>query len=295
MLPSFNYYQPASLQEALILLASLPRSKKLLAGGTDLVPALRRGELYPANVVSISGLSEMKEIKMERGLILIGALAAFSDLVSSPCFEGAHRLVAEAAGQIGGPQIRNQGTVGGNIVNASPAGDMLPPLVALGAKVRLCREAGERAVSLSDFLGDAGGACITPEEILVEVSFPALPVNAASSFVKLGRRNSLAISRISMAAVIIYDLYGRIEEARLALGSVGPKPVRMPSAEALLKGQRPAPDLLEEAVASVGEAVGILLGSRASAPYKKAAVRGVARQVLQKADPRFMNSGEING
>ncbi len=287
MLQPFNYHQPSSMEEALSLMATLPGPKKVLAGGTDLVPALRRGELSPAHVVSLKQLAEMREIKIKEGRVHIGALVTFSQLAEFRPFRGPHNLLAEAALQVGGPQIRSQGTIGGNIVNASPAGDLLPPLVALEAEVRLCRAGGERVLPLDEFLKGLGRTCIEQEEILTEAVFPVLPGQAASSFVKLGRRNSLAISRISMAAILVPGATGIIEEARLALGAVAPKPVRVPRAEALLKGRRPDPSLLEEAVTAVAETVAATLGDRPSAPYKKVAVRGVAREALIKAAPQF--------
>lgn len=288
MLPTFNYYQPASLAEALALLRSLPEPKKILAGGTDLVPALRRGDLAPAYVVSLKNLAELRQIRQENGKIYLGALVTFSDLVSSPLFAGPHALVAQAAAQVGGPQIRNQGTVGGNVVNASPAGDLLPPLVALEAEVRLCHAGGERVLPLAGFLQGAGKTQIRPDEILVEVAFAALPATASSAFVKLGRRNSLAISRLSAAVVVVREPGGRIKEARLCLGAVAPRPIRVPQAEALLQGAYPTPALLEEVIAAVARAVAESLGSRASAPYKRVAVRGVVREALVRAAPEFV-------
>lgn len=287
MLPPFNYHRPASLAEALTLLSTLPEPKKVLAGGTDLVPALRRGDLSPAHVVSLKQLSELKKIELENGHLRIGALVNFSELAESPLFKGPYSLVAEAALQVGGPQIRNQGTVGGNIVNASPAGDLLPALLALEARVRLCREGGERIMPLDEFLKGSGRTSLAPEEILVEVIFPTLPEGAASSFVKLGRRNSLAISRISLAVILVLNAGGDIEEARLAMGAVAPKPIRVPLAETLLQGRRPSPALLEEAIAAASETVAASLGSRASAPYKKISVRGVIREALCRAAPEF--------
>ncbi len=289
MLPPFDYHQPASLHEALALLAALPGPKKVLAGGTDLVPALRRGDISPAHVVSLKRLDWMREIKIENGYIRVGALATFSRLAEFPLFKEHYHLLAGAALQVGGPQVRNQGTIGGNIVNASPAGDLLPPLTALEARVRICREGGQRVLPLDEFLVGLGETRIAPEEILTEVIFPVLPPRAASSFVKLGRRNSLAISRISMAAIVVCGDGEDIEEARIALGGVGPKPVRVTAAEALLCGRRPTPALLEEVLTAIAGDVAARLGSRASAPYKNVAVRGVAREALTAALPVFRN------
>lgn len=286
MLPPFEYYQPQTLVEALELLATLPEPKKVLAGGTDVIPALRRKELAAGHLVSLRRLTELTQIRLQNGNVRIGALATFRELAASPLINRSAKLLAEAAAAVGGPQVRNQGTIGGNIVNASPAGDLLPPLVALEARVRLCRRGGERVLPLAEFLAGMGKTLLAPEEILTEIVFPALPPQAASSFVKLGRRNSLAISRLSLAVVTMASGES-IADARLVLGAVALRPVRALAAEALLRGKRPGPALLEEAVASIAETVKTILGSRASAPYKRIAVRGVAREALQKAVPAF--------
>jgi carbon-monoxide dehydrogenase medium subunit len=128
---------------------------------------------------------------------------------------------------------------------------------------------------------------IEPEEILSEVVFPVLPERAVSSFVKLGRRNSLTISRLSMGAILMCNEEGLIEDVRLTLGAMGPKPIRAIFVEEKLKGRRPEPPLLEEAIAALSETVSLNLGNRASEPYKKVAVRGVARKVLCNVGPRF--------
>jgi len=287
VLPGFNYYQPRSLAEALLLLRNLPEPKKILAGGTDLVPAMRRGEVAPAHLVSLKNLVELRRMREENGKLYLGALVTFSDLAASPLLSGPHALLAQAAAQVGGPQIRNQGTVGGNVVNASPAGDLLPPLAALEAEVRLCRANGERVLTLKEFLQGEGRTQIRADEILVEVAFSALPVEARSAFVKLGRRNSLAISRLSAAVAVVREEDGRIKETRLCLGAVAPQPLRVPSAESRLTGAYPTPALLEEVIALVAQAVAESLGNRASAPYKRVAVRGVVREALLRAVPEF--------
>jgi len=287
VLPPFAYYQPETLAEAVNLLAELPEPKKVLAGGTDILPAMRKGELTAEHLVSLQRLTELSQIELWDGNVRIGALVTFRELATSPLIQKACNLLAEAAASVGGPQVRNQGTIGGNIVNASPAGDLLPPLFALEAQVRVCRRGGERILPLSEFLLGMGKTLILPEEILTGVIFPALPERAAGSFVKLGRRNSLAISRISMAAVITRTPDGDIEDARLVLGASAPRPVRAPAAEALLRGKYPGPALLEQVVASIAETVAAILGDRPSAPYKRVAVKGVARQALLKVVPEF--------
>jgi carbon-monoxide dehydrogenase medium subunit len=291
MLPPFEYYQPQTLAEALELMAVLPEPKKALAGGTDVIPALRRGELTPGHLVALGGLAELKQIQTQNGEVRIGPLVTFSELARSPLVGRCCRLLAEAAAAVGGPQIRNQGTIGGNVVNASPAGDLLPPLVALEAGVELRRKGGERTLPLAEFLVGSGKTLLSAGEILTGISFPPLPAEAASSFVKLGRRNSLAISRLSAAVIIFPAPGGRIAGARLALGAVAPKPVRVPAAEALLCGNYPGPELLEEVAGAAANFVRDILGSRPSAPYKRVAVRSVVREALLKAVPAFGQKG----
>lgn len=291
MLPPFEYYQPRTLAEALELMAALPEPKKVLAGGTDVIPALRRGKLTVGHLVSLSRLAELKQIHVLEGDLRIGPLVTFSELAGSPLVNRFCKLLAEAAASVGGPQIRNQGTIGGNIVNASPAGDLLPPLVALEARVKLCRQGSERILPLAEFLVGSGKTLLSSGEILAGISFPLLPERAANSFVKLGRRNSLAISRLSVAAIVTLAPDRQIAGARLVLGAVAPKPVRVPAAETLLCGNYPGPELLEEVVGAVANAVKDVLGSRPSAPYKQVAVRSVAREALLRAVPAFGQKG----
>lgn len=289
MIPCFKYHQPAELEETLELLTGLSGSKKVLAGGTDLVLALRRQELSPNHIVSLKRLSQLKKIEIGHGEVHIGALVTFSELLESTIIKESFALLVEAAQQVGGPQIRNQGTVGGNIITASPAGDLLPPLLALGASVKLIKKGSERIVPLEQFLIGLGKTTILPEEILSEVFFPVLPNNTTSSFFKLGRRNSLAISRISMAVILFHDAKGLINDSRLVLGAVGIKPFRATLAEKSLKGCLPDSLLLEKAITSIAQSVSSSLGDRSSATYKKRAVQGVARQALCKAEPIFQS------
>jgi len=182
VLPPFEYYQPQTLGEALELLATLPEPKKVLAGGTDVIPALRRQELAAEHLVSLRRLTELTQIELQNGNIRVGALVTFRELAASPLINQTAKLLAEAAAAVGGPQVRNQGTIGGNIVNASPAGDLLPPLIALAARVRFCRRGGERVLPLVEFLAETGKTRLTPEEILTEIVFPALPPQPGGNY-----------------------------------------------------------------------------------------------------------------
>lgn len=286
MIP-FKYHQPETIGEALDLLEYLPGSKQVLAGGTDLVLSLRRGDTNPEHLISLKQLDSLKGMHLVNGKFHIGALVTFAEIAESLLFGPPYLLLAEAARQVGAPQIRNQGTIGGNIVNASTAGDMLPPLLALKASVKLLKKGSERVVPLDSFLVSMNKTAIQPDEILSEVVFSALPNQAASSFVKLGRRNSLAISRLSLAVILFYGKDKTIEDACISLGAAGPRPFRATVVEERLKNSNPDSGLLEEVIDLFSQTVSTSLGNRASQPYKRVAVRGVARQAFCNTEPRF--------
>lgn len=289
---SLRFYQPLELTEAVDLLTSSPGVGKLLAGGTDLVLQMREGKVKPDFVVDLSKIQELRFIKSEAGLIRIGTMATFTDLHTSPLLRERVTCLAEAAGLVGSPQIRNQGTVGGNIANASPAADSVPALVALGAVVKITGGAGTREAKLSDILVGAGKNNLAPDEIITEVSFSEPNPVAVSAFVKLGRRKALAISRISVAVLVALDSPGeRVIEARIGLGSVAPNPFRVTTAEAALLHRGLTPEGMEEAVEAVCAEASVTLSNRASAAYKKAAVRGVAREALARVYRNLTEGG----
>ena len=182
---------------------------------------------------------------------------------------------------MGSPQIRNLGTVGGNLANASPAADTVTALVALDAKVQLDSAGGQRLVPVADLLCGAGRTNIKPEEIISEISFEVLPPGSKSGFVKLGRRKALAIARMNLAVAISVD-GGRIQKARVALGAVGPNPCRSLALETILQGAAPSQEKLEEFVQASELEVAALLGLRPSVAYKRQAVKGIARELLDR-------------
>ncbi|SMB93344.1 carbon-monoxide dehydrogenase medium subunit [Thermanaeromonas toyohensis ToBE] len=277
------YYQPQTLGEALELLATLPGKVRPLAGGTDIVPALRRGELELDGLVDISCLKELKGIEKVGERVRIGSLVTFSELSSSPLIRQYAPVLSEAASSVGSPQIRNLGTVGGNIVNASPAADSVPALVALEAEAKICSQQGERFLKVEEILCGAGKTCLTPGELIESIFFSLPPPNTKSGFLKLGRRNALAIARLSVAAVITLDpSKNKIAQAKVALGAVAPNPFRSEEIERLLVGAEVSSSLIEEAAALASQVVEKRLGSRPTAPYKKQAVKGVIRELLQK-------------
>ncbi|MBE3572775.1 MAG: xanthine dehydrogenase family protein subunit M [Moorella humiferrea] len=289
MLKIKEFYQPIELMKALDILAVAGDQIRPLAGGTDIILAVHRGELKIKGFLDLSRLGELKGIKDDGREIHLGSLTTFSQLELSPLIKDQVPLVAEAASTVGSPQIRNQGTVGGNIANASPAADTVTALVALEANVRLVSSQGTRVLPLAELLCGAGKTRIEPKEIIQEVLFSKLPPGSRSGFIKLGRRKALAIARMNMAVIITLE-DGVITRARVALGAVGPNPYRNQTLEEVLEGRKPSPSLIEDFVREAEQEVAKKLGSRPSAPYKREAVKGIARDLLTRL---FFGNGQV--
>jgi CO/xanthine dehydrogenase FAD-binding subunit len=226
------YSRPKTLDAALHVLAQ--DGGQILSGGTDFFPALG-DRPAPDRVIDISGLTEIKGIAVEADHVRIGGLTTWSQLVATPlprCFDA----LKSAAREIGGIQIQNRGTVAGNLCNASPAADSVPPLLALDAEVGLISEAGTRRMSLADFIVGNRKTVRRPDEILANVIVPRTLDDARSVFLKLGARRYLVISIAMVAAVVKTDNAGCVAEARIAIGSCSAAARRLTALERALVG-----------------------------------------------------------
>ncbi len=230
--PNSLYLKPKTLDEAISLLASL--GGQILAGGTDFYPAL--GDRLPqGRVVDITALREIRGISTESEWIRIGGLTTWSEVIRAPlprCFDA----LKAAAREVGSVQIQNRGTVAGNLCNASPAADGVPPLLVLDVEVELVSAAGRRRMPLAQFLAGNRKTLRRPDEILAAVWVPRRIENAASAFLKLGARRFLVISISMVAAVVQEDDGGRVVEARVAVGSCSATARRLKDLEKDLVG-----------------------------------------------------------
>jgi CO/xanthine dehydrogenase FAD-binding subunit len=226
------YSRPRTLSEAVDVLAA--QGGQILSGGTDFFPALGDRPV-PGRVVDISGLAEIKGIAVESDSIRIGGLTTWSEIVASslpPCFDA----LRSAAREIGGIQIQNRGTVAGNLCNASPAADGVPPLLALDAEIELISTHGARRTSLADFIVGNRRTTRRPDEILAHVIVPRKLDDASSAFLKLGARRYLVISIAMVAAVVKEDSNGCVADARVAVGSCSVSARRLTALERALLG-----------------------------------------------------------
>ena len=277
----FDYYSPESVSDACELLGTL-HNAKLLAGGTDVLVELRKAtDDLPGSLVDISRIPSLKGIQESGGTIVIGPLTTHTEILLSPLIGNYAPLLQSAAAGIGSPQIRNRGTVGGNLMNAAACADTVPPLIALGASIRLQSTSGARELMLSDFFSKPYVTAARPGEILVEVRFPKLSPDARSSFIKLGRRNALSISRLSVAAILVKDHAGLITDARIVPGAALPKWQRVSEAEKSLIGKKPSRELFVEAGRMVAEVMISFTGRRWSTEYKEPVIAVLVRRALE--------------
>ncbi|PKK40507.1 Xanthine dehydrogenase, FAD binding subunit [Clostridiaceae bacterium JG1575] len=271
-----------SLDEGLIFLAQEP-NVHVLAGGTDLIIQMRKGTIRPEALLDASAIPELKIIRRQGRELSLGAALTYRELVGADLPASLHGL-KDAAHGVGSPQIRNTATLGGNICNASPAGDIIPPLLALDAQLHLMRwvqgAPTTRRVALSSFLKGKGQTDRAPEELLTHVSFEVPADRSVLVFQKLGLREALAISRICLA-VAAGEKEGRFTFARIATGSLGETALREPSAEQYLTGAPLSEDTYAACGALIAEAAENRLHGRSTLPFKREAIQGLLTHALR--------------
>jgi CO/xanthine dehydrogenase FAD-binding subunit len=275
--PNSLYLKPKTLDEAVSLLVS--PGGQILAGGTDFYPAL--GERLPrGRVVDITSLSEIRGVSTESEWIRIGGLTTWSEVIRTPlppCFDA----LKAAAREVGAVQIQNRGTVAGNVCNASPAADGVPPLLALEAQVEMASAAGRRRLSLAQFLVGNRKTLRRSDEILAAVLVPRRLENAASSFMKLGARRYLVISISMVAVVLLADEVGRVAEAHVAVGSCSAKAQRLQDLEEDLVGLPAKAGVGGAVTAQHLKTLSQMNDVRATADYRQDASLTLVRRALE--------------
>ncbi len=281
---SFEYISPKNLDEALSVLTKFGSDAKVLAGGTDLLIEFRRPNAKtPQMVVDITSIKDLKGISESNGSIILKPLTTHTEIHKSDLVKKYAGFLGEAASVIGAPQIRNRGTVGGNVMNAATCADTVPALIALGADITLHSVSAARTMPIVDFFLKPYKTKANADDILTEIKIPKLPAGAKSSFIKLGRRNALSISRLSVAAVLVTDKSGIISEARIVPGAALPTWMRVKEAEDLLIGQKPSTELFTAAGQKVSEVMISFTGRRWSTEYKEPVIGALVRRALEKA------------
>lgn len=266
MIPKIEYYKFKNLDDTLKFLRECPDSK-ILAGGTDLVIQLRSGKTTARKIVDISRINGLRYIRDEEKYIRIGALTTIEELKDSGIIRDHAQPLWKAVNNFAVWQIRNIATIGGNICNASPAADTVPPLIVLDTKLKLQNIDGQREVKVEEFFKGPGETIIEKDEVLTEVVVPKKDNSWRYSFIKLGKRHSHILSIVNVAVGLKID-NDVIEDVIIALGSVAPTPVRAKSVENYLKEHRISREVLEEASQQVVRDVRPISDVRASAEYR---------------------------
>lgn len=275
----YKIVTPHSIEQALESLKNDGRMK-ILAGGTDLVVQMKEGLLGEVDILDISKIEELRSIEEKENGIQIGVLCTLSQISENAEITTRLPCLAQAASSVGAVQIRNKATIGGNIMNASPAADTVPALIALGAKALIRSGCKSRELPIEEVFLSPGRTALRDDELLTGLFIPKQPMRSAATFGKLGRRKAQAISVANLAVRILLDeKKERFIEARVALGSVAPTVVRIQSAEGFLKGCEINKNSIEKSAEIVAEGINPITDIRASDTYR----RKVSRALFIKA------------
>lgn len=276
-----SFYTPQSVGEALQLLAHHKDKARLIAGGTDLLIEIERGIRDPAVVIDVGRIPGLDYIYQdEQKNIHLGPLVTHNQVAGSKlCVDRAFPL-AKACWEIGAPQIRNRGTVAGNLVTASPANDTITPLWALDASVTLRSVRGERTLSFEEFFKGVRQTALEPDEMIVDIFFRAMKRDQVGTFLKLGLRRAQAISVVNVA-VVLNLLVDSVTGARITLGSVAPTIVRATNAERFLAGKVLHPEVIVHAGELAAQTIAPISDVRGSAEYRRYMTATLTRHALE--------------
>ena len=282
----FQYYAPADIQEALNLLINHKGEAKLLAGGTDLLNQIKRGEVSPKYLISLNAIKSLRYITQEEGAIRIGAGTNLRVIETSPVIKTLFPVLADAAGQIGSVQIRNRGTIGGNLVNASPSADMAAPLLALDATAIIIGPKRRNEVPLQTLFTGPGETSLVDDDLLQEIVVQKLPNNAKAVYYKLSTRRAMDIAAVGVAVCLGTQAEGKINHVAIALGAVAPTPLRAGRTEQFLRGQSFSRELVERAASIAADEASPISDLRASAGYRKEMIKVLVKRGLLDTGPR---------
>lgn len=282
-LPKFEYLAPKSIAEACALLARHKGSARVMAGGTDLLVQMKGREVMPKYLVGLKNIAGMDKIEYDKAEGLkIGSLATHASIASSPIIKEKFGCLADAVSQIGFPQTRNVGTIGGNLCNAAPSADSAPILIALGAKVKMTSVDGERTVLLEKFFTGPGQTVLGEDAILTEIQVPNQPPDSGGAYVKLSLRS--AVAAVGVAAQVVLDSSHRVcTDARIVLGAVAPTPIRAGKAEEAVKGKKLDESLIEQAGQIASGEASPISDVRTSMDYRRKMVKILTIKALSQA------------
>jgi CO/xanthine dehydrogenase FAD-binding subunit len=266
-IPNYQLTTPASLADALALLTNEPGVWKPFAGGTDLMVLLEAGKLPHRNYINIWELDELRGVEVNASHVTLGALTTYTDVQAHPILRSEFPMLCQAASETGGLAIQNRGTLGGNIINASPAADSPPALLAYDAEIELVSSAGSRWVPYHGFHTGYKQMQLGADELLVRIRLPRTTAGVMHYYRKVGTRKAQAISKVCLAAMARMN-NGKIDDTRIAIGSVAPIVVRCVQTENALRGRAPDAETIANAIDTLLREVSPIDDIRSTADYR---------------------------
>ena len=281
-MPEMEFIRPDTLDDVLILLAETGYKKRLIAGGTDIVPGIRQGLArfkHIRGLIDIHHLTELNFIRADKDYLRIGAAVTFSRIARDEQVRKTASLLADAAIKIGSVQIRNRATIAGNFVNNAPCADSVPPLLVYNARVKLVSQKTQRVLLLEEFLKGSYKTVLRADELVSEIIIPLDAHNYHGIFYKLGRRRGVAISRISLALLI--QTPGNVSnDIRIACGAVTPVGMRLRQLEKSFVNVKLTAERLKVLTQNLAEQVLQVSGLRWSTPYKLPVLQQIFYQIM---------------
>lgn len=264
----FRYVCPKTIEEALKILKEEKANACIAAGCSNLLPKIRDKKLSPKLLVDITNIGKLKGVSQKKGKICLGPLTTIAELVNSKLLFKEYPILHQAAEQFADPVVRNNATIGGNLVTASPAADMAVPLLALDALIKIESTRQQREVRLKDFFLAPGRTVLREDEMITEIEFEPSNINKNGGYLKLGLRKAMAIA-VASIGINLEVKENKIVQVRIAMASVAPTPIRLTATEEFLQDQEINDELLEKAINKVREEVNPISDIRASDEYRR--------------------------
>jgi len=285
-LPKFGYFVPKTLEEALKLLAEQGEGARVMAGGTDVMVKMTHGLLKPKAIISLQAIESLRGIAFDvaEGLT-IGATARLVEVASHPDIENHYPGLVQAVRSMANVEVRNMGTVVGNVCNAAPSADSAPPLMVMDGEVTLVSLKGERRLSLNDFFRGPGSTNMEQGEILTSIRVPVPPPRSGASYRRISARCGVDIAAVGVGVKVLLNGQG-CKEAKIVLGAVAPVPLRAIKTEEFLQGREMTPELIKEAGDQASAEARPISDVRASASWRKQMVAVLTRRALDEAFER---------
>lgn len=281
----FEYHVPKTLAEASHLLAQFGEDGKLLAGGHSLIPMMKLRLAAPKHLIDIGRVGNLQYIREAGDKIEIGALTTHFQIESSALLKAKCPLLPETAREIGDPQVRNKGTIGGSLAHSDPAADWPASILALGAELQAVSARGERWIAAKDFFVGLLATALQQDEILAEVRLPSIQPRSGSAYLKLHHPAS-GYAMVGVAACVSLDEAGVVTQASVGITGVGPNAYRAAAVEEHLRGKSPTTKRLAEAAAHAAEGIDASADIYASAEYRAHLAKVYVRRALEKAVER---------